>query len=169
MNPNSVGSDEWEDCPKGTLLALANRSQQQRALKRAAWAIPLTLVMLLAFGGWLSLQIRSDTTTLSCDHVVKLLPTYASNTLSVTQRAQVERHLKTCLPCAEKLRTIQATPSMAKSSGGRIRLHPVANRKLRSVALNREDPKSLRGFMHFDQPTRPVAKYQTKSPSVSVH
>ena len=169
MNPNSVSSDEWEDCPKGTLQALAKGSQQQRTLKRATWAIPLTLVMLLALGGWLSLQFSWNTTTLSCDQVVKLLPTYASNTLSVTQRAQVERHLKKCLLCAEKLRTIQTTPSVAKRSGGWIRLHPVADRRLRSVALNRVGPKSLCGFMHFDQPTRPVAKYRTGSPSVSVH
>lgn len=169
MNPNSARSDEWEECPKGTLQALAKRSQQQPTLKRATWAIPLTLVMLLALGALISFPFSWNTTTLSCDQVVKLLPTYASNTLSVTQRAQVERHLKKCPLCAEKLRTIQTTPSVAELLGGWIKLHPVADRRLRSVVLHRAGPKSLCGFMHFDQPTRPVAQYRSGSPSVSVH
>ena len=161
MNSNSVSSDEWEDCPKGTLHALAKRSQRQRTMKRATWAIPLTFVMLLALGGWLSLPFSWNTTTLSCDQVVKLLPAYASNTLAATQGAQVERHLKKCPLCAEKLRTIQATLSVAVRSGGSIRLYPVADRSLRSVVLNRAGPKSLCGFIHFGQPTRPVARYRS--------
>ncbi len=169
MNLNSVGSDEWEDCPKGTLQALAKRSQRQQTLKRATWAVPLSLVMLLALGGWLSLPFSGNTTTLSCDQVVKLLPTYASNKLSVRERAQVERHLKKCPICAEKLRTIQTTQSVAEISSDWNKLRPVAERKLRLVVTNRAGPKNLCGFMHFDQPTRPVAKYRTGSPSVSVH
>ena len=116
MNPNAVSSDEWEDCPKGTLQSVANRSRRQRTIKRAAWAIPLTLVMLLAWAGWLPSPFSSKSSALACDQVVKLLPDYASNSLSVTRRAQVEQHLKKCPFCAEKLRTIQATQSVVENS-----------------------------------------------------
>ncbi len=116
MNPNTVSTDEWEDCPKGTLQSVANRSRRQRTKKRAAWAIPLTLVMLLAWAGWLPSPFSSKSSALACDQVVKLLPDYASNSLSTTRRAQVERHLKKCAFCAEKLRTIQATQSVVENS-----------------------------------------------------
>lgn len=116
MNPNAASSDEWEDCPKGTLQSVANRSRRQRTIKRAAWAIQLTLVMLLAWTGWLPSPFSAKSGGLACDQVVKLLPDYASNSLSATQRAQVEQHLKKCPFCAEKLRAIQAAQSVAENS-----------------------------------------------------
>lgn len=116
MNLNTVSTDEWEDCPKGTLQSVANRSRRQRTTKRAAWAIPLTLVMLLAWAGWLPSPFSSKSSALACDQVVKLLPDYASNSISTTRRAQVEQHLKKCPFCAEKLRTIQATQSVVENS-----------------------------------------------------
>ena len=169
MNPNLASSDEWEVCPNGTLQALAKRSQQQRTLKRATWAILLMCVMLFALGGWLQIPFSWNTGSLACDQVVKILPAYATNKLSVTQRAQVERHLKKCGLCAEKFRMIQTTQSVAEHSDGWIRLHPVADRRLRSVILNRSGLKSQCSFMPFDLSTRPVAKYRTGSQSVSVH
>ena len=116
MNPNAASSDEWEDCPKGTLQSVANRSRRQWTTKRAAWAIPLTLVMLLAWTGWLPSPFSSKSSGLACDQVVKLLPDYASNSLSTTRRAQVEQHLKKCPFCAEKLRAIQAAQSVVEKS-----------------------------------------------------
>ena len=116
MNPSAAGSEEWEDCPKGTLQSLANRSRRQRTLKRAAWAIPLTLVMLLGWSGWLPSPFSPNSSALACDQVVKLLPDYASNSLSATRRAQVEQHLKKCPFCAEKLKTIRAAQSVVGDS-----------------------------------------------------
>ena len=116
MNPNAVSSDEWEDCPKGTLQSVANRSRGQRTIKRAAWAIPLTLVMMLAWAGWLPSPFSSKSDELACDQVVKLLPDYASSSLSPTRRAQVEQHLKKCPFCADKLKAIQATLAVVENS-----------------------------------------------------
>ena len=116
MNPNAVSSEEWEDCPKGTLQALANRSRRQRTMKRAAWVIPLTLVVLLAWAGWLPSPLSPKSSALACDQVVKLLPDYASNSLSTTRRAQVEQHLKKCPFCTEKLSIIRATQSVVENS-----------------------------------------------------
>ena len=110
MNPKLVSTDNWEDCPAGTLQALAKRSRQRRTMKSAAWAIPLTLVMLLSlvWSGNLPSPFNLNSATLACDQVVNLLPAYASKSLSATQRAQIDKHLKKCPLCAEKLRTIQA-------------------------------------------------------------
>lgn len=113
MNPSAVGSEEWEDCPKGTLQSLANRIQRRRTMKRAAWTIPLTL-MLLAWAGWLSSPFNPNSSGLACDQVVKLLPDYAANSLSNARQRQVEQHLKKCPLCAEKLKTIRATQSVAR-------------------------------------------------------
>ncbi len=113
MNPNAVSSDEWEVCPKGTLQSVANRSRRQRTMKRTAWAIPLTLVLLLAWAGVPS-PFSLNSNALACDQVVKLLPDYATNSLPRTQRAEVEQHLKKCPFCAEKLRAIQAAQSFTK-------------------------------------------------------
>ena len=79
-------------------------------MKSAAWAIPLTLVMLLSlvWSGNLPSPFNLNSATLACDQVVNLLPAYASKSLSATQRAQIDKHLKKCPLCAEKLRTIQA-------------------------------------------------------------
>ncbi len=115
MNPSVVGSEEWEDCPKGTLQYLANRSRRQRTMKRAAWATPLTLVALLAWAGWLPSPFPKSG-GLACDQVVKLLPDYASDSLSASRRAEVEQHLKKCPFCTEKLRTIRATRSVVGGS-----------------------------------------------------
>lgn len=130
MNPNSGNSDEWEVCPKGTLKALAKRAQQQRALKRATWGIPLILIMLLAWSGWLPSPLGGNIETLTCDQVIQVLPAYASATLASTQREQVERHLKKCSLCVEKLRSLRASLSLADRSGGWIGLHPAAESKL---------------------------------------
>lgn len=116
MKPNAVSPDEWEDCPKGTLQSVANRSQRQRTTKCAAWAIPLTLVVLLTCAGWLPSSFSPRSSALACAQVVKLLPDYASNSLPPTRRAQVEQHLKKCPFCAEKLRTIRATQSVVENS-----------------------------------------------------
>ena len=115
MNPNAVGSEEWEECPKGTLQSFANRSRRQRTMKRAAWATPLTLV-LLVWAGLLPSPFSPKSSALACDQVVELLPEYASNSLSANRRAQVEQHLKKCPFCAEKLRTIRSTQSVVENS-----------------------------------------------------
>ncbi len=85
-------------------------------MKRAAWAIPLTLVVLLAWAGWLPSPFSPKSSALACDQVVKLLPDYVSNSLSAIRRAQVEQHLKKCPFCAEKLKAIRATQSVVGDS-----------------------------------------------------
>ena len=139
MTPQTASTDDWEDCPEGTLQALANRSRRQRTVKRAAWAIPLTLATLfsLAWGGWLPLPYNLNSATLACDQVVALLPAYSANSLAAPLRAQVEQHLKKCPLCAAKLRTIT-----------------------RSVAA---------AIKHFDQPTQPVATHRSESLFVAGH
>lgn len=116
MNPNVVRSDEWEDCPKGTLRSLANHSRQKRTMRHVARAIPLTLAVLLAAAMWLPSPFDSNAGAMFCDQVVSLLPDYAANTLPADERAQVERHLKKCPFCAEKLRAIRATQSVVEDS-----------------------------------------------------
>lgn len=113
MNPNNVSSEEWEDCPKGTLQSLAKRSRHRRSLKHAALIAGLSLVALLAWGGWLPSPFTSTSGTLACDQVVVLLPAYASGSLSATQRTQVEQHLKKCPFCSERLRAIQTTQTVS--------------------------------------------------------
>ncbi len=127
MNQKQANTDNWEDCPAGTLQALASRSRHRRTMKRAAWAIPLTLVMLLslAWSGWLPSPFNLNSATLACDQVVELLPAYASNSLSAAQQAQVEKHLKKCPLCAAKLRTLQATQSVAELP----RMHVTGNQR----------------------------------------
>jgi hypothetical protein len=169
MNPKEVSSDEWEDCPQGTLKALAKRSQQQRTQKFAKWAIPSMFVMLLALGGWLPTMFSLNQETLSCDQVTKMLPAYASNTLTATQRIQAERHLNKCQFCAEKLRTIQATLSVSVRSGGWISVHPFANSRSRPVLFYQQGTETLFDFTCFDQPTLPDARYRSRSLFVSVH
>lgn len=116
MNPIAVGSEEWEECPKGTLQSLAKRSRRQRTMKREAWATPLLLVTLFAWAGWLPTPFSPQSTALACDQVVKLLPDYATNSLSAIPRAQVEQHLKKCPFCSEKLRAIRAIQPVVENS-----------------------------------------------------
>ncbi len=114
MKSSAVDAEEWEDCPKGTLQSLASRSRRQRTMKRAAWVIPLTLVVAGWAGGLFS-SFGPKSSGLTCDQVVKLLPDYVSYSLSAVRRAQVEQHVKKCSFCAEKLKAMHATRSVARS------------------------------------------------------
>jgi Putative zinc-finger len=157
MHPTTPSSSAWEDCPEGTLQRLARPSRHRRLLKRAAWSIPLTLVMLLllARSGWLLDSINWNSTTLTCDQVVKLLPAYVSDSLSATQRSQVDTHLKKCLLCAAKLKTIRAAQSVAKLQlrGTRIRF---SERTLDMKLVTYRDP-----------PNQLVATYRSELPFVA--
>lgn len=115
MHLKSEPDDSWEKCPGGTLKSVAARSRRQRLVKRAALAIPLTAVLLLAltWSGYLPSPMDLNSSPLVCDQVVKLLPAYASNSLSATQRAQVEQHLKKCFFCRAKLEAIESAQAVA--------------------------------------------------------
>lgn len=109
---------DWEECPRGTLGTLAVRSRRRRMVARAAWAVPLIALLLLALAtsGFLPLGTDSDSRPLLCDRVVKLLPAYASNSLPAAERKQVELHLKKCLFCRTKLQAIMDERSVAQNS-----------------------------------------------------
>ena len=171
MSPLSPSNNNWEDCPAGTLNALAKRSRHRRTLKRASWAIPLTLVTLLSLAwGWLPSQFNLHSATLACDQVVKLLPAYASKSLSTTQHALVEKHLKKCPLCAEKLRTIQAAQSHVSATiSNRLATSQRAPKEnwMRNSRFSRYGDSLL--VMHYDPPILPVATCCSKLPFVAVH
>jgi Putative zinc-finger len=115
MNTQTDHSDSWEQCPSGVLQGLSKRSQRRRMVKRATWAIPLTVLLFFALtlNGTIPMPFNLYSGPLMCDQVVKLLPAYASNSLSATQRGQVELHLKKCPFCRDKLEAIRAKQSVA--------------------------------------------------------
>lgn len=147
MNLHTENPDDWENCPKGTLQSLASRSRQRQQLKRAALAVPLTIVAVfaLAWGGWLPSPLKLNSATLICDQVVKLLPAYASNSLAASQRSQVEKHLKKCPMCAEKLRSIRETQASVDGSAS------IVASSFEAVLVK-----------HFAQPTPPDATYRSE-------
>ncbi len=88
-------------------------------------------------GSWLPLSFSAKSSALACDQVVKLLPDYASNSLSATRRAQVEEHLKKCPFCAEKLRAIRAAQSVVRDSVVDRMVTPVKRFRALRAAPNR--------------------------------
>lgn len=115
MNPKTESGDDWEACPAGALQNLAKRSRQRRSIQRVALMVPLTVIVLLAlsWSGLVPLPFGSNSQPLYCDQVEKLLPAYAANTLSVSQRAQVLKHLNKCPFCRAKLEAIEAARAVA--------------------------------------------------------
>lgn len=115
MNPKTESGDDWEACPEGALQALAKRSRQRRSIQRAALMVPLTVIVLLAltWSGLVSLPFGSNSGPLLCDQVERLLPAYAANTLSASQREQVLKHLNKCPFCRAKLEAIEAARAVA--------------------------------------------------------
>lgn len=123
MNPKTESGDDWEACPEGALQALAKRSRQRRSIQRAALMVPLTVVVLLALSwtGLVPLPFGTNSQPLFCDQVEKLLPAYAANTLSASQREQVLKHLNKCPFCRAKLQAIEAAQTVAfRNSAGEV-------------------------------------------------
>ncbi len=114
MNSQTSDFDTWEQCPSGTLQSLTKRSQRRRMMKQAAWIAPVAILLLvaIAFNGALGTPFTSNLRPLRCDQVANLLPAYASDSLSESQRVQVEQHLKKCPFCKAKLQAIQAEQSV---------------------------------------------------------
>lgn len=115
MNPKTERNDDWEACPAGALQGLAKRSRQRRSMKRAVLMVPLAVILLLAltWSGLVSMPFGSNSGPLLCDQVERLLPAYAANTLSASQREQVLKHLNKCPFCRAKLQAIEAAQAIA--------------------------------------------------------
>ena len=156
MHPNTDHHEGWAECPEGTLQAVATRSRRRRVVRRAALTIPLAVALLLAmsWGGYLPLPMDAGSAPLRCDQVKKLLPAYASNSLSASRRARVELHLKKCPSCWKKLKAIEASQSIAASIGDARKgdagkgdvtylrsLAPVRHSPPTIFAVNLEEPK----------------------------
>lgn len=117
--------ESWDACPPGELrrmVAGIHDSRRRETLHRASSV--LAVVLLIAAGAWLSVQLvglarrggDGDYGALACREVQSLLGEYGHGVLAAALEEKIAVHLQRCEHCHELYQNVQKTRSGKQAS-----------------------------------------------------